>query len=364
MSLTGSVHANTLVMNEILQPIHSTLPPPKAAQLGTTAVLDTGDDRLLNAVWQNNRLWTSSGDGNYCPMINPTGPGLRSCALIIEVKTDAAPMTVLQDVEIDSADFVYHPGISLDYAGDLFVVLSRSSSSMHPSAWITGLPAATPTTWSPLAQLAAGTGVYDSKPTCLGNNRWGDYSGASVDGTDATDVWVAGEYAALDTRNCTWKTAIGRLTYSAPTVTSITPSIGPSGTSVTITGTDFLTGFTTPFFGLTPSGSGTTTVTTPNSLTTTAPAGNGWVLISAATLDGHGPAGPTYKYPRLDAAPGTFAALPGATARGGAPPHVPGSPTGPRPAIAPLGGSYSPSPSGGGQDGGTQPVRLLRLLLL
>jgi hypothetical protein len=133
---------------------------------------------------------------------------------------------------------------------------------------------------------------------------------------------------------------------------------------VTIKGTNFVIGGTTPYFGTTPSASNTTTVLTPWSLTTTAPAGNGWVLISAATLDGHGPAGPTYKYPRLEAAPGSFAALPGAIARGGAPPHVPGSPTGPRPAIAPLGGSYSPSPSGGGQDGGTQPVRLLRLLLL
>jgi hypothetical protein len=155
-------------------------------------------------------------------------------------------------------------------------------------------------------------------------------------------------------------------------VTSIKPATGPGGTSVTITGTNFLAGNTTPYFGVTPSGSGTTTVQTPYSLTTTAPPGNGWVTISAATLDGHGPAGPTYKYPRLEAAPGSFAALPGGTARSGAPPHVPGSPMGPRPAVQVPPQNLLPSQNlppplaGEGRGGGgvTQPVRLLRLLLL
>jgi hypothetical protein len=95
------------------------------------------------------------------------------------------------------------------------------------------------------------------------------------------------------------------------------------------------------------------------------------VTISAATLDGHGPAGPTYKYPRLEAAPGSFAALPGGTARSGAPPHVPGSPMGPRPAVQVPPQNLLPSQNlppplaGEGPGGGvTQPVRLLRLLLL
>lgn len=366
LSLTGSVHASTLALSEVFRPINSTTAPPQAAQPGSTAVIDTGDDRLLTAVWQNNQLWTSSGDGNFCPTANPNGLGANACALIIEVRTDTNPMTVVMDGEINSGDFLFHPAISLDTAGDAYVVLSRSSSTSYGSVWVTGMPVATPGMWSTLALLAAGTGLYDSKTACGGMNRWGDYSGASVDGRDTTDMWVAGEYALSDpVRNCTWKTALGRLTYSAPTVTSITPATGPGGTAVTITGTDFLSGNTTPYFGTTPSGSGTTTVQSPNSLTTTAPPGNGWVQVSAATPDGHGPNGPTYKYPRLEVAPGTLAAPAGAAARGNAPPPVPQKSAGPRPLTptppSPPGGGVQPSPI---WEWTLQLMRLLRLLLL
>jgi hypothetical protein len=333
LSITGSVHANTLMLREDDRPINATTAPPQAVQQNSAGVIDTGDDRLLTAVWQNNQLWTTLGDGNFCPNANPNGPGLRSCVKVIEVLTDNVPMFVQKETTLDSGDFTYHPALSLDSVGDLFMVFSRSSATMYPSVWVTGLPASTPNIWSLSAALQAGTGPYDSKTLCGGNNRWGDYSGASIDGGDPTDIWLAGEYAVFDTRNCTWKTVIGQFTYSAPTVTSITPKTGPGGTSVTITGTNFFTGNTTPYFAATPSQSGTTTVLTPNSLTTTAPPGNGWVTISAATLDGHGPAGPTYKYPRVEDSPVPFAALAGAVARAGAPPAVPTKTSRPRPAI-------------------------------
>jgi hypothetical protein len=369
MSITGSVRAQTVAVSEVDLPINSTTHPPRAPQQSVAGTLDTGDDRLLSAVWQNNQLWVSATDGNHCPTTDPAGAPPHSCALVVEVRTDTNPMTVMEKT-IDSGDFIYYPAISLDNAGDVFAVFSRSSSTMYPSAWITGLPAATPNTWSPLALLTAGAGPYAST-ACGATNRWGDYSGASVDGSDPTDVWVAGEYAGA-ANTCTWKTALGRLTYSAPTVTSITPAVGPAsgGTAVTITGTNFVTG-TTPYFGSTPSPTGTTTVQSANTLTTTTPPGSGWVTVSAATADGHGPPGPVFKYPRLDAAPGTFTALPGGTARSGAPPHVLGSPTGPRPAVQVPPQNLLPSQNlppplaGEGRGGGvTQPVRLLRLLLL
>jgi len=357
LSITGTPRTNSIVLVEANRPIGATIPPPNAVQLGSAGLLDTGDDRFLTAVWQNNQLWTSSADGNFCPQSNPNGPGQRSCLRIHEVLTDT--MTVQQQVTIDTGDYAYHPGISLDNAGDAFVVFSRSGSGSYPSVWVTGLPAAICCTQ--LAVLVAGTGPYDSQTSCGGHNRWGDYSGASIDGTDPTDVWVAGEYAVMDpVRNCTWKTAVGRLTYSAPTVTSITPNTGPGGTSVTITGTDFNASGagTTPYFGSTPAPSGTTTVQSPNHLTTTAPPGNGWVRVSAITDDGQGPFGPTFKYPRLDAAPGSFTPLTGAVARTSPPPHVTQITGGPRPANP---GPILPSPTVGET---RQPVRLHRLLLL
>ena len=102
-----------------------------------------------------------------------------------------------------------------------------------------------------------------------------------------------------------------------------------------------------------------TTVQSPNHLTTTAPPGNGWVRVSAITDDGQGPAGPTFKYPRLEAAPGSFTPQAGVVARdGAAPPHVTTTTAGPRPKNI---GSILPTPPA---EGTRQPVRLLRLLLL
>ena len=360
LSITGSARSNTIAITEADRPTGSSTIPPNAVQLGSAGLIDTGDNRLLTAVWQTNQLWTSSTEGNNCPVANPNGAPQFSCLKIMEVLTDTSPMSVQHEYTLWSGDYSYHPGISLDDAGDVFAVFSRSSSTTYPSAWMTGLPVSTPNNWSTYAQLKAGTGPYDSRTSCGGHNRWGDYSGASVDGGDPTDVWVAGEYAVNDpARNCTWATAIGLLTYSAPTVTSITPNTGPGGTAVTIKGTNFVTGNTTPYFGATPSQSNTTTVVTPWSLTTTAPPGNGWVLVSAATLDGHGPGGPTYKYPRLEAAPGAFTGHAGVVARDGvAPPHVTQTTVGPRPSNT---GPILSAPSVGET---RQPVRLRRLLLL
>jgi IPT/TIG domain-containing protein len=99
-----------------------------------------------------------------------------------------------------------------------------------------------------------------------------------------------------------------RYTYTLPTVLSVTPRSGPAagGTPVSITGRDFypdggVPGFTTVYFG---SAQATNVkVPDPDHLTAVAPAGSGWVSVSAATAEGHGPPGAHYKYPRREAAP-------------------------------------------------------------
>src|SRR5207302_9860582 len=103
----------------------------------------------------------------------------------------------------------------------------------------------------------------------------------------------------------------------------------------------------------TPTGGGPRRVPPP------APRGNGRGLASAATLDGHGPGGRTYEYPRLEAAPGACAGHAGVVARDGvAPPHVTQTTVGPRPSNT---GPILSAPSVGET---RQPVRLRRLLLL
>ncbi len=72
---------------------------------------------------------------------------------------------------------------------------------------------------------------------------------------------------------------------SAPSVTSVTPNTGPpaGGTNVTITGSNF-TGATTVNFGGSPAGS--FTVSGPNQITATSPAGTGTVDVTVTTPGG------------------------------------------------------------------------------
>jgi len=364
MSITGTPAAHNIGITEVDPAILSTTVPANAAQLGSSALINTGDDRLVSAVWQNGRLWTSATDGNHCSQIDPNPFSVTgSCVRLIETATDQAGLPVLQDVIAGgNNDYIYYPAVSMDNAGDLFVVHSRSNSGIYPSVWVQGKSNAA-NGFSPMTLLKAGNGPYDSTAgTCGGHNRWGDYSGAAPDPTDPTDVWVAAEYALDNPNTCTWATAIGRLTYSLPTVTVITPAIGPAagGTQVTITGTDFMAGATSVYFGATPS-SGAVNVQTPDTLTATSPAGNGWVYLSASTAEGHGPTGPAFKYPRLEIAAPLLSQHAGAIVRGGAPPRVPSSAAGPRPLFSSSSGEPIPSSSrepipfsvvGEGQGGG------------
>src|SRR5207249_2399527 len=79
-----------------------------------------------------------------------------------------------------------------------------------------------------------------------GLNRWGDYTSMSVDPSDDCTFWSTNEYLPSD-GSFNWHTRIGAFKFSScggsgqppPTITSFSPTSGPVGTSVTITGTNF-----------------------------------------------------------------------------------------------------------------------------
>jgi hypothetical protein len=297
LTITGTPIGGNVLMVQVDAPMADTTLPPNAVQPGTSTKLQTGDDRLLSAVWQNNMIWTSLTDGNLCSAVKPMTEPLGSCARVIEASTTSD--TVQQVLQLGgSGDFFFYPSVSPDSSGDAMVVASRSNATMFPGIWITGFMAG-PAAWSLPSLVRASTHYYDSATSCHGQNRWGDYAGAATDPADPTDVWVASEYAANvanPANTCVWGTEIGRLTYSAPTVTSVTASSGPraGGTQVTIGGTDFVAGATTVYFG---SAHATNVIVqNPDQLTAVTPYGNGVQPISAATVEGHGPLGALFTY--------------------------------------------------------------------
>ena len=283
-----------LALNESDPAIAATSQPPNADQPGLPASIATNDDRFLTAIWENGVLWTGGNDACI-----PAGDSvIRPCSRLIQVLTSGPTINQSFDIASNGSD-LYYPALSMDAGGSMYVVYNISSITTTPlnvgyvGVRITGQPASAPIQTVVSAKtIKAGETTYDMNPCFFttGASRWGDYSGAAIDPQNPTDVWVASEYAAIGTTaspsdaGCAWGTFAGRLTFSAPAVTSVSPASGAASTVVTVTGTDFFAPGTTVSFG----GNAATNVvvTSPNQLTATAPSGCGTVDVTVTTPNG------------------------------------------------------------------------------
>ncbi|TMD67746.1 MAG: hypothetical protein E6I84_03125, partial [Chloroflexi bacterium] len=114
--ITGTPAGSNLSMGEVDPPMADTTLPPNAFQPGTAARLQTGDDRLLNAVWRNNMIWTSLTDGNLCSTVRPMTEPAGSCARVIEASTTS--FTLQQVLQLGSSgDYFFYPAVSPDSFG-------------------------------------------------------------------------------------------------------------------------------------------------------------------------------------------------------------------------------------------------------
>ena len=80
-----------------------------------------------------------------------------------------------------------------------------------------------------------------------GKNRWGDYSGAAVDPTDSTKIWLFGEYAASPAH--TWGTWAGEV-FVLPAPPNVDFDFSPANPQVSqlVQFTDTSTGSPTVWF--------------------------------------------------------------------------------------------------------------------
>jgi hypothetical protein len=174
--------------------------PPDARQLGTSFLIQTNDNSLLDAVYRSGALWLTANAACV-----PSGDTrTRACLRFIQVLTSS--LKVNQDFNFGIAQIDhYYPAVQVDGGGNLFTVFSRSSPSEYPSVYASGRKASDSlNTLRQPALLKVGEASYF-------DGRWGDYSGAGIDvdasGLPTDLVWVAGEYA----RAGAWGTLIGRL---------------------------------------------------------------------------------------------------------------------------------------------------------
>ncbi len=252
-----TTHTNTISFTEqwLSSITTGTHAPPNAQQPGGGPLLETGDDRVASAVWQNSTLWTAANE--TCPSAAGSG-----CIRLLQLDTTSGTVTAS---EIGGAgDYVFDPGLAVDNAGRVVVSYLESSSSIALRA-VAVMPA------SGAPAVVFGPGSQGLNMGLCGLSPWKATAGAAIDPSNGADVWVAGAFGANATDLCDWHSAIARLTLSAPAISSFSPATvsQAGGTVVDIKGTDFTPGSTVQF----PSGTGTNvTVISPEELTAVAPA--------------------------------------------------------------------------------------------
>jgi hypothetical protein len=168
--------------------------PNGGRQPSPAPLIDTGDTRLLFAIWQAGLL--SAGQNLGC--------GGGTCFGFLELNVSSFPTvsTVNDSMTGPGSIDRYYPHADVTVSGFKTVTFSESSTNQDASAYIFDIPtsAACTNCVVPEVSIAAGQGTYTQTP----KNRWGDYSGASRD-PDGTDVWLHAEFAGSGN---TWQTEV------------------------------------------------------------------------------------------------------------------------------------------------------------
>jgi hypothetical protein len=193
-------------------PVTASTSAPNADQFGGTGgtsgcpapcLIDTGDARLLDAIYRNGSLWTShtvaGGTGNAYAL-----------ARYVRIAVGGTP-AVLEDTALGlDGCWYYYPALAIDQNNNLGMVFTRSCTDTYPSIRYSGRAPADPDLQGSTLLKAGETNYLNP---ASGKNRWGDYSGASVDPADPTKIWLIGEYSASPANN--WGTWAGQVSITA-----------------------------------------------------------------------------------------------------------------------------------------------------
>jgi hypothetical protein len=240
-------------------------PPPAKQENGGGLAIDSGDSRLVDAVYRDGQVWASDTDA-----CTPSGDSTqRSCLQFFEVLTGGANPVLNQDFSFGTKGaYDYYPSVDLDSADDLITSFTQSSSSEFASAFVDGRLAGDPinTLGTPVL-FQAGQKAYSG-------TRWGDYSGAGIDPIDQTAVWVAAEYATNASTGLNWGTEIAQarvIPAPSPTATATATATPTATATVTATASPTATPTltATPTSSPTTSGSATPTATATDTATST-----------------------------------------------------------------------------------------------
>jgi hypothetical protein len=174
-----------------------------APQLGSTQKIDTDDARIENCVYRNASLWAAQTI--YLP---GSGAITRTSAQWWQLDTSGKNFGAVQqfgrvDDPTGKYDYAY-PTLAVNANNDMLLGYSRFGASQYASAnysFRSHLDALN--TLEADTVIKAGEASY-FKDYGTGDNRWGDYSNASVDPVNDLDLWTIQEYAGTGNMWGTW----------------------------------------------------------------------------------------------------------------------------------------------------------------
>ena len=195
--ITNPVAAPALTRTTVATSAYSL--PPNADQQGGAPPLNTGDVRVLHAVFRGDSVWLAlTTNRNW-------GLGNRASLHWFQLRA-AANALVQEGIFGTRASHYFYPAGCPDNNGNFIIVFSRAGSTEFGSIGYTGRRAADPLgTLQPSALLKAGAAHYQALDS-QGRNRWGDYNGVAADPSNPRVIWFYSEFASAVN---TWGTWVG-----------------------------------------------------------------------------------------------------------------------------------------------------------
>ncbi|MCF6284548.1 MAG: Ig-like domain-containing protein, partial [Candidatus Hydrogenedentes bacterium] len=166
---------------------------PNAKQLGTSALIETNDTRLQNAVLRNGRMWAV-----HTVSMSTT---IRDHAAIKWWEFDPSTGTAIQDGVIEDVDGLgnfdintgthyYFPSVAINKNDEVLIGFSGSSGEEYVSNYYAFRAPSYPSGEFDIpVRYQSGVGTFSGP-------RWGDYSNTLVDPADDTTFWTVQQYAA------------------------------------------------------------------------------------------------------------------------------------------------------------------------
>jgi hypothetical protein len=172
--------------------------PPNADQKGGAPPLNTGDVRVLHAVFRGDSLWCA-----FSTAFNWGGTSNRASILWCQIRA-AVPAVVQQGLYGTSTAHYYFPACCPDNNGNMTMVFNFSSTTRFAGILYTGRRSTDLAgRLQPSALLKEGVAHY-VRLDDLGRNRWGDYNGVAADPSNARLIWFYSGYASAVNTWGTW----------------------------------------------------------------------------------------------------------------------------------------------------------------